>query len=267
MTKHRGITLASLRDDEGLVEVIEDADSRTLYFGSRARQSSMLLRDPLALPLGYTRSMLAALLFCPKPARVLIVGLGGGSQARYLLHHFPDCQIDCVETRASVVDVAKRYFELPDEARLSIRVADGADVIKSIPACYYDLILIDAFNSDGIDSSVCDRGFYADCYAALTKAGVMAVNLWVTHNAPYKDLIEEIQAGFTGQILRLPVERYANLVALGLKSPQTHKELRKLNVRAKEIGPGLGLELVKYLRSLMQNNSGAIRRWLDLRGY
>ncbi len=267
MAKHRGITLATLRDAEGLIEIIEDAESRTLYFGSRARQSSMLLRDPLALPLGYTRSMLAALLFCPQPARILLIGLGGGSQARFLLHHFPLCRLDCVEARASVVEVARRYFALPDEPRLRIQVDDGAAFIKRSPVRHYDLILVDAFDADGVHESVSSRAFYADCHAALNSGGVMAVNLWVTPKAPYKTLLADMQAGFAGQILQLPVERHANLVALGLTTAQTPADLRKLNTRAKQLGAQLDLDMLQFQRRLVHNNSGTLRRYLDLRYY
>ena len=264
MLSVRGVTLTAVRDEQGLIEVIEDSECRSLYFGNRARQSSMLLHDPIALPLAYTRCMLAALLFRPRPERILLIGLGGGSQARFFLHHFPDCRLDCVESRASVADLATRYFALPDTPHLKIHIGDGADYVRRCPAQTYDLILTDAFDSDGINSSVCECSFYSDCRTLLKPGGVLAVNLWTTSGTAYKDILKNIETGFDGQLLRLPVERHANLIAFGLDRAHSLTELKSMSRRAKKLGQSLGLELHKYLRRLLHHNGSGIRRWLDL---
>ena len=84
------------RADTTILEVIDDDITRTLYFGSRAKQSSMLLAHPTVLVLTYTQAMLAALLFQPAPRSALVIGLGGGSLPKFLFHHFPDCQVRAV---------------------------------------------------------------------------------------------------------------------------------------------------------------------------
>ncbi len=265
MLTDRGILIFAQHDDQGIVEVIDDADTRSLYFGTRARQSSMSLRDPIALTLGYTRSMLAALLFRPEPRRVLMIGLGGGSLARFLLHHYPVLEIDCVESRTSVVELARRYFGLPQDARMTIHIGDGTQYVKNCRDRSYDLILIDAFDSSGVHPSVCEKEFHAACHRILGSGGVLSMNLWATPNASLKTVLGNLERGFAGQVLRLPVEQRANLIALGLEQSYTRHELKALREPARKLEQRLALNLPKQLRSLIHYNSALMRRFLDLR--
>ena len=108
----------SCHDEEGVIEVVDDLDTRALYFGTSARQSAMSREAPHRLVLSYTRSMLSGLLFTRKPRSALVLGLGGGSLPRFLMHVFPTCRIDVVERRAKVVQVAHDYFHLARSPRL-----------------------------------------------------------------------------------------------------------------------------------------------------
>ena len=56
---------------------------RSLHVGGEAIQSSMKLGDPFSLALDYTRCMMGFLLFHPQPREALMIGLGGGSLAKF----------------------------------------------------------------------------------------------------------------------------------------------------------------------------------------
>ena len=77
--------------------VIENDVVVSLYFDARAVQSSMLIADPYALALGYTRTMVGFFLFQPAPRRISMIGLGGGSLAKYCHRHSPDARLAVVE--------------------------------------------------------------------------------------------------------------------------------------------------------------------------
>ena len=47
--------------------------------------------------------MMGFLLFIPSPARILMVGLGGGSLAKFCFRHLPDAAIDVVEINPHVI--------------------------------------------------------------------------------------------------------------------------------------------------------------------
>ena len=63
--------------------IVDDGCTRQLYFSGCFVQSSMRLDDPFDLDFAYTRKMMAFLLFVPDPGHVLMVGLGGGSLAKF----------------------------------------------------------------------------------------------------------------------------------------------------------------------------------------
>src|SRR3569623_1391487 len=130
MRKYHGTLIHRSRDADGPIEVVDDGVIRTLHFGNDVRQSSMALHDPVHLMLLYTQAMMSCLLFQPDPKRVLLIGLGGGSLAKFLLHHFPRCKIDAVERRAAVVKLAHGYFQLPETPRLRVTVDDACEHLK-----------------------------------------------------------------------------------------------------------------------------------------
>ena len=99
MEKYGGTLVHCQRDEQGLLEVVEAYGVRSLHFGSAARQSTMSLAEPERLEMPYLRAMLIGLAFVPAPCRCLILGLGGGSLARFLAHHLPSARIEVVELR------------------------------------------------------------------------------------------------------------------------------------------------------------------------
>ncbi|MDQ7072555.1 MAG: hypothetical protein Q9N32_02015 [Gammaproteobacteria bacterium] len=92
-----GEVVHQAQSDDGMIEVVDSGDMRSMHFGTLPRQSSMSLRTPHTLELTYTQAMMACLIINPDPKRILVVGLGGGSIVKFLLYHFPDCQIDVIE--------------------------------------------------------------------------------------------------------------------------------------------------------------------------
>jgi spermidine synthase len=259
----RGFLIHTCHDPYGQMAIFDREGMRSLYFDSGACQSSLRLSDPTALVLAYTQSMLAGLLFRPLPQRILLIGLGGGALARFLHHHLPSTQIVCVETRAVVVELAHAYFGLPVSSRLRIQIGEGADYMRVAKEREFDMILIDAFDSAGVHSSVCTPEFHADCRRSLRPGGVLAINLWNTPEAPCKQQLDAIKAGFAGQILRLPVEQRANLIALGLDQQQTRQTLKQLCTTAQQLTDQLGIDFGKYLRKLQHCNRAELRSGLS----
>ena len=78
--------------DEGL-EVVEERGMRVLHLGSQAIQSAMRLTRPWDLELAYTRAMMGFLLFNSTPQDVLMIGLGGGSLAKFIRKQRPRTRI------------------------------------------------------------------------------------------------------------------------------------------------------------------------------
>src|SRR5256885_13548288 len=75
------------------IEIVEEDGVRVLQIGGNAIQSAMRLDAPDRIELDYVRAMMAFLLFHPDPRDVLLVGLGGGSMARFLPQRLPQTRV------------------------------------------------------------------------------------------------------------------------------------------------------------------------------
>ncbi len=181
----------------------------TLQFEGAVTQSRMLTWWPDLLQVGYTRTMLAGLLFDPRPACIGIIGLGGGSQAKFCHRHLPHSRIEAVESDAGVLAL-RREFRIPDDdARLGIERADGARWIGQ-RRDRYGLLLVDAYDVQGIPPALSTQAFYDACRAAMTDRGVMAVNLYDTDTRRH---LARMRWAFDGRLLVLEEPRMSNKVA------------------------------------------------------
>ena len=147
-----------------------------MHIGGSAIQSAMRLDAPDDLALAYTRAMMAGLLFNPEPRDVVLVGLGGGSLAKYIYRELPQTRIVALEVDVRVVAAAHRLFHLPlGKRRLRVLVRDGADYIDANPASA-DLIFLDAFVNHRQAPSIRTAAFYRSARNALRRDGVLVVN-------------------------------------------------------------------------------------------
>jgi spermidine synthase len=245
----------SCHDDEGVVEVVDDVDARALYFGTPARQSAMSREEPHRLVLSYTRAMLSGLLFTREPRSALVLGLGGGSLPRFLMHAFPTCRLDVVERRAKVVQVAHDYFHLARSPRLRIHVCDAELFLREDPGRTYDLVLVDLHDANGNASLVSEAGFVASCARRLAPRGVLAANLWTgaTYGIP-PAVLRDHRATFERRHLALPVMGKGNCILLGLSFAVGSYTRRHLGNKAMELEVRLGIEFPQLLADLARAN-------------
>ncbi len=76
--------------------------------------------------------MMAFLLFNDRPERVLMIGLGGGSLAKFIYHYLPRARTQVVEINPRVVAVARQFFNVPpDDERFAVIVSDGAEYVRA----------------------------------------------------------------------------------------------------------------------------------------
>jgi len=147
-----------------------------LYAGNR--QSCVLLRDPARLIFAYTKMMLASLYLAPRPTKVLILGLGGGTLPAALIRIFPDIEMDVVEVDAAVIRMARQYFDFHPGARVRVHEQDGRVFVKRAgrTGAKYDLVMLDAFDLDYIPEHMLTREFLQEVREVLTPTGVLAAN-------------------------------------------------------------------------------------------
>jgi len=176
--------------------VYESLSAKALHFSIGEIQSRMQLQDPHALDLEYTRTMMGFLLFLPEPGRIAMLGLGGGSLAKFCHRYLPRSQIQVVEINPHVIALRNEFHVPPDDARFAVVRGDGAQFVRSgTPRC--DVLMIDGFDRDGLPSGLCSQRFYDDCFEMLQPEGIMVVNLHHDHPS-HQILVDRIRRSFDG---------------------------------------------------------------------
>ena len=171
-----GFTVREARDTRyHRLFVVEDESSRYLRFDS-SFQSGMYLDDPFRTRFLYSDYLHLGLAYKPDAKKILVVGLGGASAPKRMWRDFDDLQITTVELDPEVVKTAYRWFELPRDPRLAIEVDDGRRFLQRNDE-RYDVIMVDAFYSDGVPFHLTTLEFVELMRERLNPGGVVATNV------------------------------------------------------------------------------------------
>lgn len=232
--------------DDGL-EVTEERGLRTLHLGSRAIQSAMRVSRPWDLELAYTRAMMGFLMFNSMPQDVLMIGLGGGSLAKFIRKQRPQTRITAVEIDPRVIAAARTHFELPpDDETLSVIEADGALYVRQHPASA-DVILLDGFDAGNQVEALATQTFYAACRRALKPGGVLVVNLW-GRDSDFAEYFARLTRAFDGEIGWLSVQDKTNIIVFGFTEPGAAARLDAARPRLADLSKRYGLDLRGFAR-------------------
>jgi len=167
---------------------------KSLHFGASETQSRMLKRDPYALVVDYTRTMMGFLTFNPVPNRIAMIGLGGGSLAKFCYRELPRTQIDVVEINPYVVALRDDFFVPSDGDRFRIHLGDGTHFIGKAHR-QFDVLLLDAYTRTGLPPRLGSAAFYRGCRRTLCDNGIMVLNLYCKDSDEHLDRLRAIFHG------------------------------------------------------------------------
>ena len=239
--------------DAQTVYISERYGVRSLHIGSDTVQSSMRLARPHDLELSYTRSMMAFLLFVSAPAEVLMIGLGGGSLAKFIYHRVPSARTRVLEVNPQVLAIARQYFHVPyDDERFEVLVTDAASYIRRDDV-HADVVLVDGYEADSHVEELASREFYGACRERLRPGGIMVVNLWGGDRL-FTTLLRRIEDAFPCGTLCLPAERPGNVVVFGFRSPPDDLRWDVLAGRAESLERANELEFPRFVDGLRKMN-------------
>ena len=168
------------------VELLGDADraGAWLLMAGGVPQSYVDLEDPRYLELEYMRRLghLADLAGPPgAPLRVLHLGGGGLTLARYVAATRPGSRQVAAEADAEVVRLVRRRLPLavdgPGARRVSVRVADARAVLEDVSAGTFDLVVADVFVAAQTPAHLTTVEFTRAAGRALAPDGIFAVNI------------------------------------------------------------------------------------------
>jgi spermidine synthase len=233
------------------IAVSDERGVRSLHVGGEAIQSSMKIGDPFALALDYTRCMMAFLLFHPQPRRALMIGLGGGSLAKYFFKHLRRTAIRVVELDPRIVAAARTHFALPpDDERLSVEIGDGAEALA--PECC-DVLVVDAYHDEAHVPELATAEFYDAALLALEPRGVLVVN-FMDDDPSFGEYRERLENAFGGAVLAMRALYDPNIVVFALKGMSATVEWDELRRRAETLQARYELPFAKYVKRLRSMN-------------
>jgi spermidine synthase len=172
-----------------LVELLEDLDRPRAWMllVDGTPQSHVDLDDPKHLEFEYMRRFGHVVdLAAPDgtPLRVLHLGAGGLTLARYVAATRPGSSQLAVESSAAVAELVRQRLPLDQPGRsrtragrIRVRVADARAVLEHLPAGSFDLVIADVFAGARTPAHLTSVEFAAAAARALGPAGVYAANI------------------------------------------------------------------------------------------
>ena len=188
---------------------------RTLHFTQKEIQSSMSVLNPDALEIEYTRMMMGFVLFKPEPARILMVGLGGGSLPKFCYRYLAGTRIEVVEIDPAVIALRDTFMVPRDDDRFQVIQADAADHLRGMTD-HADVIFLVGYGVGGIPDALCSEAFYADCFRALRDDGILVINFHVNHPM-HHDYLARVRASFGPAMFEVVDDDMTNSIVFACK--------------------------------------------------
>ena len=197
--------------------VYESHRGKALHFSISEIQSRMKIEDPDALDLEYTRTMMGVLLFNAQPDSIAMIGLGGGSLAKFCYRYLPKTRIKVVEINPHVIALREDFHVPADDERFSIVRGDGAHFVRYRPN-RFEVLFVDGFDSDGLPARLSSQRFYDDCRDTLQPDGIMVANLHYAHRH-YGIQLERIHRSFNDAVLVVDDGERSNSIVFACRGP------------------------------------------------
>lgn len=240
----------------------EENGELSLHFDFPTIQSCMRLSHPEQLILDYTRTMMGFLLFQPKPERIAMIGLGGGSLAKYCRSRLPEADFTALEVSLEVIALRSK-FGIPEDSDLfRVVCADGANYVRDEDESL-DVLLVDGFDCDGQPEQLCSDVFYNHCHSALRPEGVFVANLCADDSACHS-YIDRIRAAFDDQSVSVTADEGENIIVFACKGGRFPPSFSELTERLRALEASHPVELdktaQKILRATQASGSGGRKR-------
>lgn len=171
--------------------------------------------QPDALVLEYTQTMMGFLMLKPQPEHIGMIGLGGGSIAKFCHRYLPKTNMTVVEINPHVIALRDQFLIPRNSDRFNVVEGDGAVFVCQAEQ-RYDVLIMDGFGVDGIPAPLCSQQFYDNCSHALPPGGIFIANLH-TEDDGYDDYLGRISTSFDGKVLVVEEPESAQSTVFALK--------------------------------------------------
>lgn len=196
--------------------VCEEKNSKSLHFSIDQVQSKMRNNRPDELELDYTKTMMGFLRLHRQPRHIAMIGLGGGSLAKFCYRQLPSTKITVLEINPHVIALRKEFLIPDDNERFQVIEADGAEFVRHAEP-EFDVLLVDGFDQRGQAPELSSQSFYENCARVLLEPGVMAVNLHGYHPL-YELFIDRINRSFDNNTAEVAANKDGNVIVFAGKN-------------------------------------------------
>ena len=230
--------------------LVDNRRIRSLRFAiDGAVQSEMRLDEPEILVSAYTRKMMGFLLFRDRPREVVMIGLGGGSLAKFCHRHLPSTRMTVIEINADVIALRSHFQIPPDDSRLRVIHGDGSAYVAAMARSNQstNVLLVDAFDRQGIATAVTERAFLQNARRMLSTLGIFVMNL-VADREVCKRHIEDIRSVFGDPVIAVEVDNGNNVVVFAGRALRNRRRLNAATCNAQHIYARLGLHFPTLLQ-------------------
>lgn len=234
--------------------LVENRKTRSLCFAIEgAVQSEMRLDDPETLVTPYARKMMGFLLFRNRPRELVMIGLGGGSLAKFCHRHLPATRMTVIEIDAGVIALRSHFQIPPDDSRLRVIHGEGSAYVAAMASSNQgtDVLLVDAFDHQGIATAVTERAFLQNARRVLSAGGIFVMNIIADHEM-CKRYIEEIRSVFGDPIIAVTIDHGGNVVVFAGHALRNRRRLDAATRNAQHIEARLGLHFPTVLQRVRE---------------
>jgi spermidine synthase len=237
--------------------IVDSGLQRRLQFDLYTVQSAMHRAHPDRLSLAYTRKMMAFLLFNRTPGQILLLGLGGGSLAKFCYRHLPRATVTAVEMSPDVIALREEFRIPRDDDRFRVICAEAAAYVARVGQPK-DVILADACDREGIAPELDAIEFYEAIHRRLARRGVFVINVCGEPSCAAAH-ITKIRAVFGDEFVTLQVRFDGNVIVFAFKERRPEIDWVQLEATAADLKRKFGLDFPRYVRRIALN--WTLRRW------
>lgn len=194
----------------------------------------------------------------PHGAKVLLLGLGGGTVANRLVY-FLNSKVDAVEFDPRIAEAAKTHFHL--DKRVNVVIDDARHFINTAEKNSYDFVVFDVFKGEVPPSHVITQQALLKVNDLLKKDGAVVINYsgFISGEAgsSTRSVIKTVEnSGFTCDVLPTPEPETArNCILVGQKEKF---DLDKSSITLAAYGKPVVFSDAKIPRASINTNSDYI---------
>ena len=143
-----------------------------------------------------------------------------------------------------------------------ILIDDGAHYVRerlNMQLDFYHIIMLDAYDSQGMAKSLSSLEFFTMCKLILKKNGILVVDLW-NNKKQFTELFGLLGGLFEGRLLLLPVEGTVNVIGLFFNQDFPIHSLKFLKKRAIQLEKKHQLPFKNFLNNFIKYNPNFIEK-------